>query len=104
MGCYKVGPDGVVLAVRVTPKAAEDAVDGVGRLADGTDVVMARVRAPPAKGAANAALVVVLAKALKLPKRSVTVVSGGGSRLKRVLIAGNVDSLPTVIEQWPKLE
>jgi len=103
MTCYSAGPDGVVLAVRLTPKAAQDVLDGVGSLADGSQAAMARVRALPVKGAANAALVVLLAKALKIPKRSITIVGGAGGRLKRVRIAGDGGTLAAKIEQWPKL-
>jgi uncharacterized protein YggU (UPF0235/DUF167 family) len=103
MPCYGAVPDGVIVAVRLTPKAGRDALDGVGRLADGSEVAMARVRALPAKGAANGALVVLLAKALKIPRQSVTIVSGTGARLKRVRIAGDAGSLSGKIEQWPKL-
>lgn len=103
MACFRVASDGLVLTVRLTPKAAADAVDGVGRLAGGVEAALARVRAVPAKGAANAAMIAVLAKALKIPKRSVTVVGGAGGRLKRVRIAGDAGSLAREIEQWPKL-
>ena len=95
--------DGVRLNVRLTPKSASDAVDGVGRLADGSQVAMVRVRALPAKGAANAALVAVLARTLKVPKQSVTIVGGGNSRVKRIQVAGDVGALSGTIERWPKL-
>lgn len=103
MACYRADPEGLVLAVRLTPKAARDALDGVGRLADGSEVALVRVRALPAKGAANAALIDVLVKALKMPKRSVSVVGGGGARIKRVRIAGDTGSLSEKIDQWPRL-
>jgi len=103
MACYSCASDGLVLAVRLTPKAARDAVDGVGRLADGSEVALARVRALPAKGAANAALIDLLAKALKIPKRSVKIVGGAGARVKRIRIAGDTGSLSEKIDQWPRL-
>jgi len=102
MACYRAGMDGVVLAVRLTPKAARDAVDGVGRLADGSEVALVRVRALPVKGAANAALIGLLAKDLKIPRRSVSIVGGAGTRIKRIRIAGDPDSLSKRIDQWPK--
>ena len=49
--------DGIVLAVRLTPKGGRDSIDGVDTLADGTVVLKARVRAAPSEGEANAALV-----------------------------------------------
>jgi hypothetical protein len=103
MACYRAVPDGVIVAVRLTPKVAKDSLDGVGRLGDGSEVAMARVRALPAKGAANAALVALLARTLKIPRQSVTIVGGAGARLKRVRITGDAGSLSEKIERWPRL-
>ena len=50
--------------------------------------VVIRLAAAPVDGAANAALIDVLARALRVPKRDVTIVSGERSRNKRVRIAG----------------
>ena len=36
--------DGVIVACRLTPKGGRDGIDGVARLADGTTVLLARVR------------------------------------------------------------
>jgi uncharacterized protein len=47
-----------------------------------------RVAAPPERGAANTAVVRLLAGALGVPERDVTVVSGHGARDKIVEIAG----------------
>jgi uncharacterized protein len=96
-------PDGVVITVRLTPRAARDSLDGVGPIADGSKAAIARVRALPVEGAANEALVEVLARALKVPKRSVRIVGGAGGRLKRVHVAGDAASLAGAIEQWPRL-
>lgn len=85
--------DGVELHVRLTPKSAKDAIEGVETTADGRSHLAARVRAVPEKGAANAALEKLLAVALGMPKKSVSVVAGGTSRLKTVRIAGDVDEI-----------
>jgi uncharacterized protein YggU (UPF0235/DUF167 family) len=50
-------------------------------------VLHVRVTAPPAEGAANAAVARLLASALRLPSRDVTLVSGQSSRIKRFDIA-----------------
>lgn len=47
-----------------------------------------QLAAPPVDGAANQALIEVLAKALGVGKRQVTIVSGLQSRKKRVAVAG----------------
>jgi uncharacterized protein YggU (UPF0235/DUF167 family) len=67
--------------VRVTPGASRDEV----KLADG--VVQLRVTAPPADGAANDAVLRLLAAALDRPRRDLTLVRGAGARIKLVAIA-----------------
>jgi len=91
--CYRTRPDGIDLFVRLTPKSSSDAVDGLREAADGSVHLAARVRAVPEKGAANAALERLLAERLGLPRRSVSVVAGGTSRLKTVRLSGETASL-----------
>ena len=47
-----------------------------------------RVAAPPERGRANAAVLALLAKTLSLPRSSLAIVSGGGSRDKIVELTG----------------
>jgi len=77
------GPGGAEVGVRVIPRAGRDAVAGVR---DGA--LLVRLAAAPVDGAANEALVRVLAETLGVPRRAVTLVSGERSRRKRVRIAG----------------
>jgi uncharacterized protein YggU (UPF0235/DUF167 family) len=71
-------------------------VDGV---VDG--VLRARVAAPAVDGAANEALIRLLADELGVPRRDVRLVSGTTGRTKLVA----VDGLPadSVLERWPGL-
>ena len=50
--------------------------------------LLVRLAAAPVDGAANAELIALIAKTLRIPKRNVTIVSGERSRSKRVRIAG----------------
>lgn len=86
---FRLDREGLVLAVRLTPKSARDGVDGLGTLSDGRLVVLARVRAVPEKGAANAALEALLAKALGVGKSLVSVEGGATARLKQVRVSGD---------------
>ena len=82
----------LLLRVRLTPNAAVDRIDGVEQAADGSEHLKCRVRAIPEKGAANAALEKLLAKALKTPKSDVTVIGGSTARVKTVRIEPGPDT------------
>lgn len=96
-------PGGLALRVRLTPKASSDRVDGVGIAPDGRPVLLARVRALPEDGAANAALLALLAKSLKLPKSGLALDSGGRSRVKTVIVAGEAEALAETLERLQAL-
>lgn len=76
------------LAIKLTPRAAADRIDGWDVDPDGRPVLKVRVRAQPVEGEANAALTAFLAKALGVAKRDVTLARGGQSRLKMIDIDG----------------
>jgi uncharacterized protein len=71
-------------AVRVTPKGGRDAVEGWTRDAAGRPMLKVRVAAAAADGAANAAVLALIARSLKLPKSAVRLVAGQTARIKRV--------------------
>jgi hypothetical protein len=83
-----VAADGIIVAVRLTPKGGRDAVDGIEQMADGRSVLKARVRAAASDGAANAALVRLLAAALDVAPRDVSLLAGANARVKRLGIEG----------------
>lgn len=91
--------DGVVVAIRLTPKGGRDAIDGIEVMADGRTVLKARVRAAPQEGEANEALVRLIAKAVGVPPRAVEVVAGHTARLKRLKIAGSAVTLTESLER-----
>jgi len=88
-------PAGVFVACRATPDAGRDAVEGVGTLADGSCVLLARVRAAPEGGRADRALCVPLASALGVPVSRVTIASEAKGRTERLAVAGD----PAVLVQ-----
>ena len=90
-------PEGLRVTVRLTPKAGRI---GVVALADGTPAIKASVTAPPVDGAANAALVKLLAKTRRLPKSSITIVGGAGARTKVVGLAGDAAGLARRLADW----
>jgi uncharacterized protein (TIGR00251 family) len=76
-------PDGVVLTIRVIPRAGRSAVAGTRGGA-----LLVRLSAAPVDGAANAELIAVIADALGVARRAVTILSGERSRTKRVRVTG----------------
>ncbi|MGX5733754.1 DUF167 family protein [Bosea thiooxidans] len=90
--------EGIALAVRLTPRGGRDALDGVETLADGRAVLKARVRAAPTEGEANAALVQLLAKELRLPRSQLSIAAGATARLKTVVLEGEPKELIAVLK------
>lgn len=80
--------DSARLAVKLTPGAAHDRIDGWDVDAEGRAVLKVRVRARPVEGEANAALLKFLAKTLGVPKSAVALQRGGQSRLKMIQVDG----------------
>jgi uncharacterized protein (TIGR00251 family) len=91
--------DGVILTVRLTPKGGRDAIEGIEERADGRPVLKVRVRAAASEGAANDALVRLIAAAASVPPRAVCLVSGHTSRIKRVKIDGGAIALAAALER-----
>jgi uncharacterized protein YggU (UPF0235/DUF167 family) len=85
--------DGVVVEVRLTPRGGRDAIEGVERRADGRAVLKARVRVAPLEGEANRALCRLIAAALDIATRQVTVAAGATSRVKRIRVTGDPAAL-----------
>ena len=71
-------------AVRVTPKGGRDAIEGWTRDGAGRPILKIRVAVAAADGAANAAVLALLAKALRRPRSALTLVAGQTARLKRI--------------------
>lgn len=86
-------PEGMRIAVRLTPKAGRDGFDGVERRDDGRLWLKARVRAVPEDGKANVALGKLIAATLDLPASNVELVSGASARQKIFLVRGAPDAL-----------
>ena len=89
------------IAVRVTPNASTDRVEGYGEDAAGRGFLKVRVRSVPEDGKANKAVARTLAKALGLAKSSVQVVTGEKARLKGVDInCAETSDAAQLIKEW----
>lgn len=75
-------PGRVIVSVRVTPRARQQTLTiEQGQL-------RARLRAAPVDGAANDALIALLAERTGLPRRDIVLLRGATARQKQIAVAG----------------
>jgi uncharacterized protein len=94
---WRYSTGGISIALRVTPRGGRDDIDGIETLANGRSVVKVRVRAIAEGGEANKAVTELLAKALRVRKANVKILSGATSRLKQVAVDGDPKSLGDIM-------
>jgi uncharacterized protein len=75
-----------VIAVRVTPRSPRPGIRGWRAGADGREELEVHVAAAPADGAANEAMIALLAKTLGVSRSELSILSGTTSRHKRISI------------------
>jgi len=97
---YAAVDGGVRLALRLTPRASRNGVDGIAQDADGRPLLKLRLVAPPVEGAANEALIAFLAKTLSLRKADITIRSGQSSRVKNLHLAGDSAAVLQKLDAW----
>lgn len=91
----KAGKGGVYLSVHAQPGAKNASLRGLHGHA-----VKIAVKEAAQDGKANRAIESFVAKALGLPKSSVSVTSGHTSRSKRLFIDGDVETLSRKLQDW----
>ena len=97
---YAAETGGLRLAVRLTPRASRNGLDGIVQGADGRPMLQLRLSAPPVEGAANKALIAYLAEMLGLRKASISIRSGETARFKTLFIEGDGPALIARLEDW----
>lgn len=101
---FKMHTAGLTVAIRLTPNARRDALQGLADGGNGITVLRAAVSSPPEDGKANKALIALLAACWRLPKSSFSLLSGHSSRIKVVLLAGDgAQLLARLRQQSPDL-
>jgi uncharacterized protein YggU (UPF0235/DUF167 family) len=88
----------VRFAVRLMPRGGADRVDGVSE----EGVLQARVSAPAVGGAANTALVRLLADELDVSRGSVRLVAGSTGRHKLIMVDGVTPGQVALL--WPGIK
>ncbi len=88
------------MSIRVTPRAARARIGAVAAEASGARMIKVSVTAPPEGGKANDAVIRLLAKAWRVPKSSLTIVSGAAGRRKTIHAAGDAEDLFRRLCDW----
>lgn len=87
----------MTIRIKASPRSARASIKGIVALPDGPALAVG-ITAPPADGAANAALIETLAKLLGEPRSAVTLLNGSSSRIKRLHVAGDANKLSAKLE------
>lgn len=75
--------DGVIINLRIVPRAAKNEICGIH-----DEAIKVRLQAPPVDGKANKALIKFMAKTLGIRQSDIEIISGESSRNKRVHVSG----------------
>ncbi len=100
---FKLTDDGAQLFVRASPGSAKDEIAGLWQGADKERRLAVKVAAPPDKGKANASIIKLLAKALGVPKSTLSVSAGETARLKTITIIGEPAALEQALRELTEL-
>ena len=73
----------LIFTVRVLPKSSKSEIVG-----EHGDALKVKIKAPPVDGAANAELIITLAKFFDVPKSTVEIIKGNTSKTKQIKISG----------------
>lgn len=96
--------EGLVVALRVTPRGDRNAVQGIATDAAGRAHIRVKVTAPPEDGKANLAVQKLLAKKWGLARSRIDVISGASAREKRILVRGDTSELTAMLQAWAEKE
>ena len=88
----------VRFGVRLTTRGGVDRVEGV----NDEGMLQARVAAPPVGGAANTALIKLLADELDVSRSAVRLVAGAAGRHKLIVVEGI--SAEEIATRWPGIK
>ena len=86
--------NGVLVTVKVTPRARHEGIEPAGQDA----ALRVRVTEAPESGKANAAVLALLARHWRVPKSALEIRGGGTGRIKRILVRGEPSVLMTKLK------
>jgi uncharacterized protein (TIGR00251 family) len=91
-GPLTLARDGLRVTIRLSPRGKANRLLAIVA-AEGGRVIKASVTAPAEAGRANEALLRLLARAWRLPRRDLSIIAGATSRSKAVHVAGDPQQL-----------
>ncbi|MBL8710589.1 MAG: DUF167 domain-containing protein [Rhodospirillaceae bacterium] len=97
---YEPIPGGIRLRLRIQPKSRREGPQGVVALPEGGLALKFGVNAAPEDGKANAAIIALLARRLKVAKAAISVAAGAKDRRKLVDIQGPSETLAAALDAW----
>lgn len=93
-------PDGIRVAVRLTPKASRSRIDGIVEDETGAAMLKVSVTAVPEDGKANRALIALLSKEWRMAKSLISVIQGATDRRKVLHVSGDPQQIGPRLDQW----
>ena len=90
----------MLVRIKVTPKARRAAIGDSLVVPDGNLRLKVAVTAAPAGGAANDAVIALLAKEWRLPKSAFSIAAGAADRRKTLRIEGDAKELASRLDAW----
>lgn len=93
-------PGGIRLRLRVQPKSRREGPQGFAAEPDGEWALKFGINAAPEDGKANAAILALLAKRLKVAKAAISVAAGAKDRRKLIDIRGHEGELVAALAAW----
>lgn len=75
--------NGIILNIKAVPNSSKNEVYGLFE-----DALKIKIKSPAIENKANLELIKFLSKEIKVPKSSISIQSGGHSKIKNIFIAG----------------
>jgi uncharacterized protein (TIGR00251 family) len=85
---------GILFKILVQPRSSKNQIVGLHG-----DAIKVKITAPPVEGKANRACEQFVAKILRVPRSSVTIVAGHTGRSKQVLVSPGEDKAPDSLKK-----
>ncbi len=83
MGVYKKSKEGIMLSIKVIPRASKSEIVGILN-----DSIKLKIKSPPVDGKANNEIIRFFSELFDIPKRDVSIVKGSSSSHKILLLLG----------------